>query len=440
MVKQKAKAKPKKPSVPRKPKVKKPKVEKVKEPKPPKKKDVIDKLYRERLLRAKGSLGPRSAIFGPKETQPVLPDKRFDEKLDYLYKMLLLAAHKPPKPQRPVPMDISESEARNMSDVDPPRVPVFDSLSQQQTSSQQRTRGVERSERVERKSAARDVERKQRQPTTNESDSDSQSSRQAHRSSQRLLKQPSKKSSASQTQTSSKKSSASQTRILKKQSSGSQTQTLPLPPEANQAAAPNRIPFSVEVLDANQEEMKQRSSLNLPRAPSPPIVPPAPSLSLLSPDPPDPVSMSLLEAEPAAPPRKRNIRVIRDPDNLIELISGRKPKTSKVYNPYFEGEFSYTTPSHLPSSLVARSERRTSQRARMPSYRQSNNEKPMFPFTFNPPSYEYTDNEEPNNDESMLPFINPPITEIDRRILSTERKRTQRASDQRVRTHPYPYQ
>jgi hypothetical protein len=327
MVKQKAKAKPKKPSVPRKPKVKKPKVEKVQELKPPKKKDVVDKLYRERLLRAKGSLGPRSTIFGPKDRQPVLDDKRFDEKLDYLYRMLLLGSQ---KPQRRVAMDISESEPHMMSDV-ATREPV-----QFPQPTRTQTREVERKQRVERKSAARSREQKSDPPKY----------------------------------------------------STSQTQTSTSPPEANEITR-NLIPtISEAVLDANGEEMRQRFLLNLPRAQSPPIVQPAPmSLSLLSPDQPVPVSISpseeqkeqeaisaqfrelaeqLENREPAAPPRRiRNIRVIRDPDNLIELLSGRKTKMSKVsHNPY-EGEFNYTTPPHLPSTLVSkttRSSKRTSRR------------------------------------------------------------------------------
>jgi hypothetical protein len=468
MVKQKAKAKPKKPSVPRKPKVKKPKVEKVKELKPPKKKDVVDKLYRERLLRAKGSLGPRSTIFGPKDRQPVLDDKRFDEKLDYLYRMLLLASHKPPRPQRPVAMDISESEPHNMSDVPAPREAVSFPQEQRTRRSQPltRERGERKSERSreqkmtssESDSAspppARPSQRPKQSKSSKKKDSTSQTLDSKKQASQTLdskkqdsasqtqlfLKRDSdsqtldskKKDSTSQTLDSKKQDSTSQTQDSKKKDSTSQTQKKKkkrdsalqtrlsdLPLEANEIT---RNIIQTEVLDANGEDRRQRFSLNLPRAQSPPIVPPAPSLSLLSPDQPDPVSVSPSEEQKEQDALNAQFRQLRELTDEIERreASGTFWKNEDLSN------FIFKNPPKPPKTYrVGKSKRR-------PDYDSSDAEIDM-------PS-KYSNRYVPITEIDRSILVSPITTEVDRRFLPTETKRTQRASDQRVRTHPYPYQ
>jgi len=340
MVKQKANAKPKKPSVPRKPKAKKPKVEKVKELKPPKKKDVIDKLYREKLLRAKGSLGPRSTIFGPKERQPVLDDKRFDEKLDYLYRMLLLASHKPPRPQRPVAMDISESEAHGMSDVPPPRKPVFfPGTNNAERKTQPRTSKGSSTRKVERRSESHRVQ--QPRPMSDVlSDSESRLRSSLPREANQVTRNKIPTLSLLETELDARISDAALGRLEHVTRVQDEEKKQRKTPALSQLMEPQiaKLKQIKSVLSSLPDEPLPlphevnevtRNSLTLP-APPPAIV--------------RPVSMS----EPEAEPKRKKDRILYEIDrqhNKLDIITGRYPKRFQVSHRIYKGEYSNSSDS-----------------------------------------------------------------------------------------------
>lgn len=125
----KSKAKPKKVVEARKPKAKKPRV-KAKQLKLTPKKDVIDKIYNEKLLRIKGSLRPKGAIFGPNDRQrdTTIPTNNWEEKLLYLYHMLEKSKSHPPRPanQKPVSMeDVPDDRASMSTSEDAKNLPML---------------------------------------------------------------------------------------------------------------------------------------------------------------------------------------------------------------------------------------------------------------------------------------------------------------------------